>query len=198
MTVILDNRSCVWTVGIALALPRVSPWKLCPGWPSVPCARKLCSVLAQLENLPFTCSYHWDICSTRHAASIYKSHLPVFITGFLELSVSSESQAQSEKRKQRGPLEPAVPKRNQNFTLQGQNGFPSCKPQGPAGWLNKASRSCAACSVNGERKQLSIGHRAVCLAEQDPDSSRTLTLSIFPDGENQQVFYCLFVLGGVA
>lgn len=150
MTVILDNRSCVWAVGIALALPRVSPWKLCPGWPSGPsCARKLCSVLAQLENLAVTCSYHWDICSTRHAASICKSHLPVFITGFLELSVSSESQAQSEKRKRRGPLEPAVPKRNQNFTLQGQKGFPSCKPQGPVGWLNKAGRSCAACRVNG-------------------------------------------------
>lgn len=151
MTVILDNRSCVWAVGIALALPRVGPWKLCPGWPSVPsCAHKLCSVLAQLENLAFTCSYHWDICSTRHAASIYKSHLPVFITGFLELSVSSESQAQSGNRKRRGPLEPAVPKRNQNFTLEGQNGFPSCKPQGPDGWLNKASRSCAACHVSGE------------------------------------------------
>lgn len=35
--------------------------------------------------LAFTCSYGWDICSARHAASIYKSHLPVVMTGFLEL-----------------------------------------------------------------------------------------------------------------
>lgn len=135
---------------------------------------------------------HWDICSTRHAASVYKSYLPVFITGFLELSVSSESQAQSERRKWRGPLEPAVPKRNQNFTLQGQNGFPQL--QNPrAWWLAEQSQPllcCLPCEWRG--KQLSTGHRAVCLAEQDPDSFRTLTLSIFLIERTSRCFTVLF------
>lgn len=192
MAVTLDNRYCVWAVGIAL--PRVSPWKLCPGWPSVPsCALKLWSVSVQLENLAFTTLNHCDICSTRHAASVYKSYLPVFITGFLELSVSSESQAQSERRKRRGPLEPAVPKRNQNFTLQGQNGFPQL--QNPrAWWLAEQSQPllcCLPCEWRG--KQLSTGHRAVCLAEQDPDSFRTLTLSIFLIERTSRCFTVLLV-----
>lgn len=136
---------------------------------------------------------HWDICSTRHAASVYKSYLPVFITGFLELSVSSESQAQSERRKRRGPLEPAVPKRNQNFTFQGQNGFPQL--QNPrAWWLAEQSQPllcCLPCEWRG--KQLSTGHRAVCLAEQDPDSFRTLTLSIFLIERTSRCFTVLLV-----
>lgn len=195
--VTLDNRYCVWAAGIAL--PRVSPWKLRPGWSSVPsCALKLWSVSVQLENLAFTTLNHWDICSTRHAASVYKLSSCVYYWVFRAVCEFRISGPVWEKGAE-GTLEPAVPKRNQNFTLQGQNGFPQL--QNPrAWWLAEQSQPllcCLPCEWRG--KQLSTGHRAVCLAEQDPDSFRTLTLSIFLIERTSRCFtvlfgFCCFVL----
>lgn len=57
------------------------PWKLWPGCSRVPsCVPKLCCLSALVSGLSL--SYCWDICSTGHTASIYKSHLPLFLLGF--------------------------------------------------------------------------------------------------------------------